>query len=214
MTDIEELVERFSREPPKADEFSILLRMAAGLFIGASGAAVIHAGYSAIAGSEDALSAIRPSTAKIAYSTALAAAAAALASQIAAPETRIGRSHFLVLAPVMIMAMIAMTELFLTPIDNWLPLMTAFGVSSCLSAILLTAPPIFAGLVWSFRRFAPTDLRAAGAAIGALSGATAGALYAAISGQASICFVFLWYSCAVAITTVAGALAGRFLLRW
>lgn len=214
MTDLEKLVAEISNQPPKNGDYSIVVRLAAGLILGVAGAVFIQTAFGSIVAPEGELTAFRPSFVKIAYSTALAAAAAVLVLQVAAPETKLGRQHLLVLAPVMMMAMIAMTELFTSPMEDWLHLMTGFDITSCLSMILITAPPIYVGLVWSFRRFAPANLKVAGAAIGALSGATAGAIYAALSGHASVCFVFIWFSCAIAITTLAGAIAGRFLLRW
>ena len=66
--------------------------------------------------------------------------------------------------------------------------------------------PIFAGLLWSFRRFAPTRLRAAGAAAGLAAGALAATLYCLHCPEVSAIFVLTWYSLGIGLATGASAL--------
>ena len=76
------------------------------------------------------------------------------------------------------------------------------------------AAPLFLGLLWSFRRLAPTRLRAAGAAAGLSAGACAAAVYCLHCPEASAIFVLTWYSLGIALAGALGALLGPRLLRW
>lgn len=214
MTNIDEFVTELSAQAPKGGENAAALRLAIGLALGVAGAGVLLVIFDAVAGSGAHAIDFDTPVWKIAYSLALAFSALMVTLQFASPETRASRRHLLAFAPVMMMAMIAMTELFTSPPETWLRLMFGYGVSSCVTTIFIISPPIFAGMFWAFRRFAATDYKTAGAAIGALSGALAGALYAAVSGDTPACFVFIWYSVSVAATAFAGALAGPRFLRW
>ena len=80
--------------------------------------------------------------------------------------------------------------------------------------VLALATPIFVGLLWSFRRFAPTRLRAAGAAAGLVAGAWAAAIYGLHCPEASAMFVLTWYSLGIVAAAGAGALLGPRLMRW
>lgn len=211
---MDEFVSSLSSQTPKGGPHATTLRLAIGLSMGAAGAGVFLVLFGGLAGPGAQSASFDTPVWKIAYSVALAVSALILTLQFAAPETRANRRHLLAFAPVMMMAMIAMTELFSSPPQTWTHLMFGYGVSSCVMTIFIISPPIFAGMFWAFRRFATTDYKAAGAAIGALTGAMAGALYAATSGDTPACFVFIWYSISVAATTFAGALAGPRFLRW
>jgi hypothetical protein len=80
--------------------------------------------------------------------------------------------------------------------------------------VLRLAIPIFIGLLWAYRRLAPTRLRAAGAAAGLAAGASAATLYCLHCPETSALFVLTWYSLGIAMMTAIGALLGPRLLRW
>jgi hypothetical protein len=84
----------------------------------------------------------------------------------------------------------------------------------CPWLVLLLAAPIFVGLLWSFRRLAPTRLRAAGAVAGLAAGAWAATVYCLHCPEVSALFVLTWYSLGIALAAGAGALLGPRLLRW
>mgnify|MGYP001573214810 CR=1 FL=1 len=214
MTDMDEFVTALSSQGPKGGQNAAALRLAIGLTLGVVGAGAFLLLFGGLIGPPVQSAAFATPFWKIAYSIALAISALIVTIQFVAPETRPNRRHLLAFVPVLMMAMIAMTELFTSPPQTWTRLMFGYGVSSCVMTIFIISPPIIAGMFWSFRRFAATDYKIAGGAIGALSGAIAGALYAAVSGDTPACFVFIWYSISVAATTFAGALAGPRFLRW
>ena len=84
----------------------------------------------------------------------------------------------------------------------------------CPWLVLALAMPIFVGLLWSFRRLAPTRLRAAGAAAGLAAGAFAATVYCLHCPEVSAIFVLTWYSLGILLAASVGALLGPRLLRW
>ena len=210
----EELITSLAARAPEGGQQAVALRLATGLSMGVAGAGAFLLLFSGVDGSGAQMAAFDTPFWKIAYSIALAISGLVVTLQFASPEASTSRRHLLLVLPVMMMAMVAMTELFTSPPETWLRLMFGYGVLSCVTTIFVISPPIFAGMFWAFRRFAASDYKLAGAAIGALSGAMAGALYAAVSGDAPACFVFIWYSVSVAATAFAGALMGPRFLRW
>ncbi|HBK92558.1 MAG TPA: hypothetical protein DDZ68_12900 [Parvularcula sp.] len=214
MNNLDGLIETLARMPPKAGRAGIIVRLSLGLLIGTAGAAAFLLVADGLfpTGGHDGRSGA--SIVKLVYSISLATMAAILLVQFASPELKPGKRHLFAMTPVAVMAMIAMAELFASPPSEWMTLMFGYGVSDCVTSVLVAAPPIFAGLVWSYRKLAPADVQLTGAAIGALAGAVSAALYAIVSGDASICFVFIWFSAAVVATSVIGGLLGNIFLRW
>lgn len=64
----------------------------------------------------------------------------------------------------------------------------------CPWIVLALAMPIFAGLLWSFRRLAPTRPRGGGGGGGAVGGAFAATIYCVHCAEVSAIFVPTWYS--------------------
>lgn len=84
----------------------------------------------------------------------------------------------------------------------------------CPWLVLTLAMPIFIGLLWSFRRLAPTRLREAGAAAGLAAGAWAATIYCLHCPEVSAIFVLTWYSLGILLAALAAAFLGPRLLRW
>jgi hypothetical protein len=84
----------------------------------------------------------------------------------------------------------------------------------CVVLIPILAAPVAALLTWFMRSFAPTQLTMAGAAIGALAGGVAAMAYAMYCPTDSVAFVTTWYTLAIAVCAVLGALVGSRFLRW
>ena len=84
----------------------------------------------------------------------------------------------------------------------------------CLKSIpFLAAAPLVAALL-ALRQGAPENPGLAGAAAGLFAGAIGAAFYATHCPDDSPLFVAAWYSLAIGLVAMAGALAGRRLLRW
>jgi hypothetical protein len=150
---------------------------------------------------------------KASYTLALGLAGVILAAQLARPDAGRLRGSSLATAPVLVLMLFAAAEMSeaAAPAREQLVLGPRW---ICLPLILMLSAPIFAGVVWAFRRMAPTRLRAAGAAAGLASGGFAATLYGLYCQQVSPTYILTRYTVAVALASAAGALLGPRLLRW
>jgi hypothetical protein len=73
---------------------------------------------------------------------------------------------------------------------------------------------MYIGLLWSFRRFAPQRMRAAGAVAGLAAGAWGATIYSLHCQESAAIFVLTWYSLGMVLATTIGAALGTRLLRW
>ena len=88
------------------------------------------------------------------------------------------------------------------------------SIPVCLPSIALLSVPMLAGLILAMRRAAPVRPTRAGMLAGLVAGCASAALYSLYCTVDTPLFYVLWYSTGVAIVTLAGAVAGRSLLRW
>ena len=148
------------------------------------------------------------------YTISLAAVAIHVASRLARPDPGSLRRMWLLAVPVLVLAALGIGELVRTPRADWLAMWLGHTWSKCPALVLMLAVPIFIGLLWSFRRLAPTRLRAAGAAAGLAAGAFAATVYCLHCPEVSAIFVLTWYSLGILLAAGFGAIAGPRLLRW
>lgn len=151
---------------------------------------------------------------KWAYTASLGACAVAATVKLARPDS--GSLHWLwiIALPATALAVIGIAELAQTPSKHWLAMWLGLSWKVCSANVFLLSIPIFGGLLWSFRRLAPTRLRAAGATAGLTAGAWAATLYCLHCPEVSAIFVLTWYSLGIALAAGLGALIGPRLLRW
>lgn len=148
------------------------------------------------------------------YTASLSVVALGVTARLARPDSgRLGPAWMLVV-PIGLLAMVAIVELIRTPPAEWLAMWLGKSWMVCPWIVLGLAMPIFAGLLWSFRRLAPTRLRAAGAAAGLSAGAFAAMVYCVHCPEVSAIFVLTWYSLGILLAASLGALVGPRLLRW
>jgi hypothetical protein len=115
---------------------------------------------------------------------------------------------------VLVLLGIGIAELARTSPGNWLPMWLGRSWMICPWLVLMLAAPIFVGLLWSFRKLAPTRLRAAGATAGLAAGAWAATIYCLHCPEASAIFVLTWYTLGIVLAAGSGALLGPRLMRW
>ena len=151
---------------------------------------------------------------KASYTLALAIIAILAVARVARPDAHGIARPWLIAVPLAALAAIAVGELAQTPGDYWMPMWLGSSWRQCSLRVAMLSLPIFAGLLWSFRQLAPTDLRAAGATAGLASGAFGATLYCLHCPEVSATFVLTWYTLGIAIPTTIGALFGPRLLRW
>ena len=151
---------------------------------------------------------------KWAYTISLAVCATAAASRLARPDGRVGNWLWLMAVPVLGMTLIAGLELANTPSGRWLAMWLGDSWTICSRNVFLLALPIFAGLLWSFRRLAPTRLALAGTSAGIAAGAWGATLYCLHCPETSALFVLTWYTLGILGAALVGRVLGPRLLRW
>jgi hypothetical protein len=150
--------------------------------------------------------------AKIAVALILAATVAPVLPAMARPGCAV-RFGWAFLAPALLAALI-MIDLLAHPAGEWVSRLVGVNAYVCLSAIPLLGLGPLVGLLAGLRSGAPTRPALTGALAGVLAGALAASLYALHCPDDSPLFVAAWYSLAIMIVAGAGAIAGRFVLRW
>ncbi len=148
------------------------------------------------------------------YTASISVAAIYATARLARPDP--GNLHrlWLLAIPVGLLTVVGISELVHTPPGDWLAMWLGQSWKHCPWLVLILSAPIFIGLLWSFRRLAPTRLRAAGAAAGLAAGAFAATVYCLHCGEVSAIFVLTWYSLGILLAASVGALLGPRMLRW
>lgn len=212
--DTEQLIQSLSRRVPPVHRHAVAWRLALGLL---AGGAITLIGVVAVLGLRPDLAAALhgfPFWMKWVYSLSLGAGAIVATARLARPTGRPGAWLWPLAVPVLLLGGIGIGELKSAPSGQWLALWLGHSWKVCPWVVLALAAPIFAGLVWSFRRLAPTRLGATGAAAGLTAGAWAAALYCLHCPETSAVFVLTWYTLGIALASLSGAALGPKLLRW
>ncbi len=151
---------------------------------------------------------------KWSYTLSLCALAVAMTLRLATPDGQ-GSGWFpLLFLPVVLLAAVGIAEMAQVPSSHWLRMWLGDSWTLCSGLVLMFSLPIFIGLLWSFRRLAPTRLREAGATAGLAAGACAATLYCVHCPEVSAIFVLTWYTLGIALAAAFGALVGPRLMRW
>ncbi len=148
------------------------------------------------------------------YTASLGILALVATMRLARPDARPQRWLWLLAVPVLRLGGIGLGELADTPWRDWLAMWLGHSWMVCPWLVLSLGMPIFIGLLWSFRKLAPTRLRAAGAAAGLSAGAWAATVYCLHCPEVSALFVLTWYSLGIVLAAGFGALVGPRLMRW
>lgn len=148
------------------------------------------------------------------YTISLGIGAAILIARLARPEPVRLIGFWPVAIPFALLAAVSFTEMAHVPSGDWFAMWLGNTWKKCPWLVLMLSAPIFVGLLWSFRRLAPTRLRAAGAAAGLSAGAWAATLYCLHCPEVSALFVLTWYTLGMLLAAGIGALLGPRLLRW
>ena len=110
------------------------------------------------------------------YTASLSLLAIIATIRLARPDPAPLRLLWLLAVPVLLLAGLGFGELAHRPARDWLAMWLGGSWKVCPWLVLSLSMPIFIGLLWSFRRLAPTRLRATGAAAGLAAGACAATL--------------------------------------
>lgn len=210
----DDLVRHLAADTRPVARNSVTRRLVVGMAVGGAGSAMII--LIALGFRPDLGTAMRGASfwMKWGYTFSLAVAALVMTAQLARPDSGRLRGLWLLAMPVILLAGVGLLELVHTPSSQWLAMWLGQSWQSCPWLVLSLSAPIFAGLLWSFRRLAPTRLRAAGATAGLSAGAFAATVYCLHCPEVSAIFVLTWYSLGIVLATLLGTVVGPRLLRW
>lgn len=151
---------------------------------------------------------------KAGYTLALAGSSLWLLTRLGRPGARARPAVWTLVGIVGIAGLAGLAEVASLPADArmaaWLGLTWRVCPPNILLISAFAAPLTFLAA----RRLAPTRPMAAGAALGALTGAMAATAYGLHCPEATLAFLATWYTLGVAAAAVLGAVVGRFALRW
>lgn len=148
------------------------------------------------------------------YGLAVTGIALWLCLRLARPERASGVLLLALAGPVLLLGAGGLQELVTTPPEARARVWLGESALLCPWIIGALSVPLFAGVLWAFRRFAPTHPRLAGLSSGALSGAVAVVLYAIHCPEKAVSFVATWYTIGMLLPSLVGALIGPRVLRW
>ncbi len=151
---------------------------------------------------------------KFFYTLLFAAAGFWTIDRLARPGTSSRRQMILEALPFAAIALLALVRLALVPAAMRMPMAMGHSSHVCPLRIAILALPVFAGTFWSLRKLAPTRPVISGLAAGLAAGALGAFIYAFHCDESAAAFVALWYTLGIGLVGLAGALLGRFLLRW
>lgn len=150
---------------------------------------------------------------KLAFTLAIAGVSLLVAARLGRPGSR---TNILWLLPVpfLMYLPVGIWELAHTDPSQWGSLLIGHGWKECTWLVLLLSIPVYVGLLWSFRRFAPTEVEVTGAVAGLSASAVAAAVYSIHCPANTAVFALVWYTLAFVIASLAGVFLGHRLLRW
>lgn len=151
---------------------------------------------------------------KLLFPLCIAASGFVAVERLARPGVEVGRSWVGLLAPVLAVWAMAVVAWFTAPMENRMPALLGQSWRTCALSIGLMALPVFLAALLALRRTAPTRPALAGAAAGALAGGVGAAIYALHCVELAAPFLAVWYVIGMMVPVLAGAVLGRWLLRW
>lgn len=210
----DQLIEVLARDVAPVSRRAVGRRLAAGIALGAIGTVLLIGLWLGFNPQLDVAMRHYSFWVKWGYTLSLGICAVVATTRLARPDSgRLGWLWVMAL-PVASLAIIGIFEMSRVPPAQWLAMWLGESWSVCSSIVFILSLPIFGGLLWSFRRLAPTRLRAAGATAGLTAGAWAATLYCLHCPEVSAIFVLTWYTLGISLAALAGAVLGPRLMRW
>jgi hypothetical protein len=152
--------------------------------------------------------------AKVAFPVALAAGSLLVTARLSRPGAAVRVAWAGIAVPVGVVWLAGLAVFWLAPSAQRAELLFGHTWRTCPLNIAFLSVPGFAAALWAVRGLAPTRLRLAGAAAGALASATGTVAYCLHCPEMGVPFWAVWYVIGMALPAVAGALLGPRFLRW
>jgi hypothetical protein len=150
---------------------------------------------------------------KFGVTLALVVASVVLAARLVRPAATVRGAAWLLAAPVVLLVGGIAVDLALPQTSAWTARLIGSNARVCLAAIPALSLPLLIAALIGLRHGAATRPMLTGAVAGLIAGGIAATFYAAHCVDDSPLFVATWYTLALALVTLAGALAGRWVLR-
>lgn len=151
---------------------------------------------------------------KWAFTLSLTCAAFTIVRRLGRPTGKVGLAWLGIALPIGLVFVAAFAELAAVPPTMRAGIWLGQTSARCPIAIAVLAAPIFMGLTWVFRSFAPTRLRLAGFVAGLLAGTAGASVYALSCPETSMAFLATWYTLGVLFAGAVGAGLGPRVLKW
>jgi hypothetical protein len=151
---------------------------------------------------------------KLAFAIGVVGLAIVYLMRLARPGGERKISAFLIIAPFLVIVILAAISLGSAPRAHWDRMIVGDEWLKCLLSIPIIAIVPFAASIWAVRKGAPTNLVGAGALAGLLAGGVSAMGYALHCADDSLPFIAVWYGGTIVLCTLAGAVLGPRLLRW
>lgn len=148
------------------------------------------------------------------YTALLTLAGGWLLARLGRPGADARGPRFLFVAVLGAAFAMAVSELIFTPDGERMARMMGSSAGPCLANVLLIGALAAPAFFVAARRYAPASPTRAGAAAGFTAGALAATLYGLHCQESAASFVAVWYTLGILLTTTAGAVVGRWALRW
>ena len=210
----EELIVSLARSVPRIPRAAAATRFAVALSLGGLFAFVALLLSVGIRPDFVAASATAPFWVKWAFTLSIAASALAILQRLGQPGAPIGWLWLGLAVPFIVVAMMSVGELLAASPELRAGLALGHTALICPIAIVCFSVPVFAGLLWTFRKLAPTRLGVTGATAGLLAGAIGASIYAFACPEASATFMISWYTLGLATSASVGAALGRRMFAW
>lgn len=127
-------------------------------------------------------------------------------------------THILpVFLPFVIVATLALASMLLGPADTWRAALRGADTAAparCLVCVIGFSVIPFVMLIRALREDAPTQPGLCGMLVGLVASGTGAAAYALACNSDNVPFIAVWYSAAIAVYAMFGALVGPRLFRW
>ena len=151
---------------------------------------------------------------KLGYVASLAVASLLAVLRLSRPGARLDWVPAATAVPVLLMWALAVAVLLAADPVQRLGLLLGATWAVCPFLIAMLSVPLLVANLWAMRGLAPTRLTLAGAAAGLLSGSCGALVYCLHCPELGAPFLGVWYLLGMLIPTAAGALLGRYTLRW
>jgi hypothetical protein len=210
----QDLIQMLASDVRAVPRYALDRRIAVGILAGAAISLLLVVGLVGVRPDLDVAIHDFPFWIRWTYTVSLGIGAVLTTANLARPETMRLRRLWLLGVPVLLLMGVGIVEMAHSPPQAWQGLWLGRSWRVCPWLILFLSLPIFVGLLWSFRQFAPSRPRVAGAAAGLAAGAWSATLYCLHCPEVSAIFVLTWFSLGMGLAAALGAALGRLLLRW